>query len=436
MKTETTLNYFRLFADVFFERGSQNSALYDIAATRIVPLDHVESEIIHQCEQNTPVSQVQGAVPGQVLSLLEKLQKNQLGRYYAAPVYVEKYRPALNINVEGLIEPPFIINAAYIQLTSECNLSCMKCSDNGLPTWQGCNTCQRWPEVEEEPYWTRESIDKLLGELLKYKIANVFVQGGNPLLSPELLLQVVTQLRTRKPPINTVVITNGSGANEQLLDRLAKLGVKIYLVMLGMNPQEYQQVTGAAHGFADFINAAIRCRDRQIPFAVTVVVGPHTSSSLAERKQMAEQLGASHVFFAERIAQTAENEVIALKVLATTGPRRVKAVNSHQLFLRKECNSCLNRIIALAADGTIRPCPMMAEIVGQLAIESLRDVFAKRRHETFWKFTKDAVADCHQCEYRYACVDCALVDWQVVSKPAMRRAVCSYDPSLGEWLAV
>lgn len=428
------MNYFRLFSDVFLENGSVNSALYDLTGARLLPISPLESHILRQCERNIPVDQLQGAKSVQVVAFLEKLARNQLGQYYKIPVRIERYLPSLNIRINGLVEPPFFINAAYIQLTSECNLSCTDCGQDGLPIWQGCNTCERWPGIDRNVNWTQNQLDLVLDELLHFNIANVFFVGGNPLRQPDLLLHAVGRLRQKTPPVNAIIITNGAGATPPFLDEIATTGAKFYFVMLGNSPEEYGRVSGMEQGFADFVNGVTGCQQRGIPFAVSIVVRPETSSRLAERKKWAQQLGASHVFFAERITRSGDGAVFPLKVLAATGPARVKGVNAQQFYARREFNACLNHNIALAADRSVRPCPMIqGKDWGHLETASLRDIFMSRQHEAYWQLTKDAISDCRHCEFRYACIDCVAVDLQVDNHPTLRRSVCDYDPLAGEW---
>lgn len=429
------MKYFHLFSDIFFERGAVNGALYDITHNRVLPLSPLESHILYQCEHNVSLDQLEGVGPEQVDTFLEKLTQNQLGQYHDTAVRVEKYLPSLNLSINGLVEPPFMLNSVYLQLTSACNLRCTDCGRASLPVWQGCNTCERWPGVTANTQWNPTRLEQVIDELLQYTIANVFIIGGNPLLEPQLLLNTLAHLRQKTPPINIIIITNGAGLTEEILETLTPLKIKFYFVMLGMNPEEYKKNTGSEQGFADLVNAIFACQRYKIPYAISIVVRPETSDKLAERKQWAEQMGAQRVFFAEHVIQSSEGNVAPLKVLATTGPGRVKGVNAQQFFLRREANTCLSRNIAIAVDGTARPCPMLPqETIGDLSQQSLRELFASREHQPYWQLTKDQVTDCRQCEFRYGCLDCAVIDLQIGSNPNMRRAVCSYHPTNGEWI--
>ncbi|HYM00844.1 MAG TPA: grasp-with-spasm system SPASM domain peptide maturase [Blastocatellia bacterium] len=95
-------------------------------------------------------------------------------------------------------------------------------------------------------------------------------------------------------------------------------------------------------------------------------------------------------------------------------------------------NSCLNRKISIGADGEIRNCPAMKHSCG-----NIRDVqlTAAVRDESLIQFatvTKDQIAVCRDCEFRYICTDCRAY----VSDPGdqySKPAKCSYNPYSATW---
>jgi radical SAM protein with 4Fe4S-binding SPASM domain len=144
-------------------------------------------------------------------------------------------------------------------------------------------------------------------------------------------------------------------------------------------------------------------------------------------------LGAQHVLCSERLRHSARGRVLPVRCLPTTGVDRISVPGPRELFTRKRQSACLHGVVAITADGSIRPCPMIPDEIGHMASGGLRTVFRNREHEKYWNLSKDRVSGCAQCEYRYGCVDCAAVDLCRDRLPAVGRAICGYDPSAGLW---
>ncbi len=93
-------------------------------------------------------------------------------------------------------------------------------------------------------------------------------------------------------------------------------------------------------------------------------------------------------------------------------------------------NSCLNKKIAVDADGNIKNCPSMKESYGKIQDTQLLDVISQPGFQDLWNIKKDDISICKVCEFRYVCSDCrAFTVDGTHSKPAK----CSYDPYTGNW---
>jgi SPASM domain peptide maturase of grasp-with-spasm system len=90
-------------------------------------------------------------------------------------------------------------------------------------------------------------------------------------------------------------------------------------------------------------------------------------------------------------------------------------------------NSCLNKKISVDRLGYIRNCPSMKISYGNIKNTSLIDVLDKTDFKSIWSITKDNIAVCKDCQYRYVCIDCRAFisnDDNVYSKPMK----CNYNP--------
>jgi SPASM domain peptide maturase of grasp-with-spasm system len=95
-------------------------------------------------------------------------------------------------------------------------------------------------------------------------------------------------------------------------------------------------------------------------------------------------------------------------------------------------NGCLNRKIAIDADGELRNCPAMAASFGHHRSASLGEVARRPAFQQAWHAKKDDIEGCRDCQFRYACTDCrAFVEDPNAadSKPLK----CGYDPYSDTW---
>ncbi|PSK92541.1 SPASM domain peptide maturase of grasp-with-spasm system [Taibaiella chishuiensis] len=90
-------------------------------------------------------------------------------------------------------------------------------------------------------------------------------------------------------------------------------------------------------------------------------------------------------------------------------------------------NSCLNRKLSIDAAGYIRNCPSMPATFGHVDDTRLADAIRQPGFQQYWTLTKDEIAVCRDCEFRYICTDCRAY----LEEPDNDRSKplkCGYDP--------
>lgn len=95
-------------------------------------------------------------------------------------------------------------------------------------------------------------------------------------------------------------------------------------------------------------------------------------------------------------------------------------------------NSCLNRKISIDVDGNIKNCPSMSQSFGNIKDTTLQEALDHPDFKKYWNVTKDQIAVCKDCEFRYICTDCrAYIEnpEDMYSKPLK----CGYNPYTCEW---
>jgi SPASM domain peptide maturase of grasp-with-spasm system len=105
-----------------------------------------------------------------------------------------------------------------------------------------------------------------------------------------------------------------------------------------------------------------------------------------------------------------------------------------QLFLESNNhNNCLNRKISIDKNGLIKNCPSLPQSFGHITNVSLKEVLAGGAIKDKWGITKDKVAICKDCEFRYICTDCRAYT-ENINDPLSKPAKCNYDPYTAEWV--
>jgi len=110
----------------------------------------------------------------------------------------------------------------------------------------------------------------------------------------------------------------------------------------------------------------------------------------------------------------------------------LNAPATDNFFETKLYNGCLNRKVAVDAFGEIKNCPSMTASYGNIKDTSLSAAINNARFKDKWKITKDQVAVCKDCEFRYVCSDCRAYlenPDDLYSKPLK----CGYNPYTCEW---
>jgi SPASM domain peptide maturase of grasp-with-spasm system len=95
-------------------------------------------------------------------------------------------------------------------------------------------------------------------------------------------------------------------------------------------------------------------------------------------------------------------------------------------------NSCLHRKLGIDKDGYIKNCPSMQLHFGNIKDISLEEALQHPGFKQHWPVTKDKVAVCRDCEFRYVCTDCRAY----LEDPGDSRSKplkCGYDPYTCTW---
>jgi SPASM domain peptide maturase of grasp-with-spasm system len=111
---------------------------------------------------------------------------------------------------------------------------------------------------------------------------------------------------------------------------------------------------------------------------------------------------------------------------------RYFSINSRHFSEAQTWNTCLNRKLSIAVDGSIRNCPSMPNSFGHVGTISLAAAMNVPGYKDMWSIAKDQIKICRDCEFRYICTDCRAYREDpddIASKPLK----CAYDPYTARW---
>ncbi len=124
----------------------------------------------------------------------------------------------------------------------------------------------------------------------------------------------------------------------------------------------------------------------------------------------------------------------AFDMIKSCGKVNKSFFNCSQLFINdaRNHNSCLKGKITIDIDGTIKNCPSMPQSFGNIKDTKLQETIKSKDFKKYWNTSKDQIAVCKDCEFRYICTDCRAYREDpndVYSKPLK----CGYSPYTNKW---
>jgi len=144
------------------------------------------------------------------------------------------------------------------------------------------------------------------------------------------------------------------------------------------------------------------------------------SAPEASRQYKVKQNGAI-IYLTEKISSAAHCGFISAAHFRTN----IEHFTESQLH-----NSCLNRKVGIDTRGFIKNCPSSDRSFGHIQDTLITTAIKQVDFTKSWYISKDQVAVCRDCEFRYMCVDCRVfVTDDAYSKPSR----CSYDPYTATW---
>lgn len=327
--------------------------------------------------------------------------------------------------------PTHSLDFLWAELNGECNLGCSFC-------YAGAQNADLYPAARPRPAGEILSADEwrdVLRQAAELGCRAVQFIGGEVMLDRRLprLIDAAAELGFTF----IEVFTNGTAMTDAAARALARRGVAVAVSLHGATAATHDGVTGRPGSFDRTTAGLVALRRHGAAVRLAGVAVDANQENILALDEIAAGLGLGTPAIdvvrpfaaADRRRLPTAPEVLGRSWLLEPAFAADRARFDHN----HHWNPCWAGKLAVAPNGDFMPCVMgRAEVVGNARADTLAGVLAGPGLRRLWGLTKDTIAVCRDCEYRYVCGDCRPLA-AAESGPAGRTARCTYDPARGDW---
>ncbi|MDD4860261.1 MAG: radical SAM protein [Dehalococcoidales bacterium] len=325
-------------------------------------------------------------------------------------------------------------------ITSVCNLNCRHCV--GM----------------EKGELTHEQAVKIADEIVSLAPRWVILEGGEPLLRPDL-----SEIggKFQRAGIDVFVITNGNAFTEERLEQLATFSPKVLFSIDGANAAVYEFTKRGAN-FETAKKWAQRCAGRGIFHGITTVLSRLNLTQVRGLMRLAENLGGKRIIFLplkpfgkdefargyyEQYALTSQEQEVAVREIYGGKSKLdifydepfVWNLSRRHGFTMSSADSGItipevqgcaaSCSLYIQTDGSVRPCMFAAEDLtfGNATRESLGDIWSRMSSSeiiTSWADQVQRKGACRECPQFVSCRGCLARTTRLLGDPLSADPCC------------
>ncbi len=401
--------------------GIYRAAIYDFHSGVVYSLNHAAAQTAHCLDTGILFAQMSP----QQQTFASQLRALQLGGWVETQAKPER--------VELIPEGQHPLTFLWLELSGNCNLGCVHCyaESQNSAIFPGASTTRSSGQPLLIAEWRN-----VLRAGADLGCRQVQFIGGEALLYPHLIELIDAAQEDGYTFIE--IFTNGTLLTERKVQMLAERNVHLAVSLHGTEADVHDSVTGLPGSFARTMAGLRRLRAYGIPFRLAGTAVKSNQYDVIHIHDIATDLGATESSFdVVRGVGSGVNpelmpddaEVLAQKWLTWPTFSASRADFEHN----RRWNPCWAGKLAVSSTGDVMPCVMgRSQVVGNIHEESLAEILNKPDLLRLWGLTKDQVAVCQDCEYRYVCGDCRPL---AASGGDLHGAIprCTYNPQDGTW---
>lgn len=392
-------------------KGTKRGAIYDLSRGNVYSIDEQSVAILEQLQSN--VSEIEA------ISYLSKLQSLGLGDF------IDNNQQASQIDLSLEHQR---LDFAWLEITSQCNLKCIHCyagsdCDNLSLKPKDSMTLGKWREI--------------LRELISLDCKKIQFIGGEPLLFGKDLFTLIAKAKGLGFEF-IEIYTNATLLTDADMDFLSECGVCVATSIYADSAIIHDKITRQRGSFDKTVNAVKKMRARQIKVRSAMVVSRYNENVIGETTEFMNNLCGYRLDYSYDVARPigrGAQDILSDKLRAMRLQNRpdFSKVTKDKFIQRLHYNSCWPGKICITSNGDVIPCIMARnEIAGNITKNSLNNIIQGGMRE-YWRLSKDKIAVCKDCEYRYACNDCRPLVRGETDNLYAKSSNCLYNPYTGEW---
>ena len=378
---------------VIFVKGPVNGAIYQTNTRKVYWLDEEYTKsLVHALSTKSYDETII-----KILSDMELFDKNNI-KTYIPP------------------NPDPKIKFAWIELTSECNLSCIHCYG-------------KFGKVKDKSNITLDTWKHIISDLKSMGCKTIEFIGGEPTIKHELieLLYYCSEL-----DIKPIVFTNGTLINEPLVKAFKDNNTSIMISLYSSDSSTHDSVTSVEGSFAR-TNECIKQLVKQGIRVTTSTILMNNNQNDAQRTiDYVKNIGVQHVkvdFIRNNDLDSLEPSDIVKKKFMINKPNF--DTNLSEFNINFYYNSCWYGKIAITSEGIVIPCVFSRNnTLGDIKQNSIEDILNNSYKRLLENFCLSNIVECSRCEFRYCCKDCRIL---TNNKQVEKKNRCLYSPYDGKW---
>ncbi len=302
-----------------------------------------------------------------------------------------------------------------MEITSACNHTCRYCYNY-------------WRHDKENPQHTvmsKDTLDKIIDQLIENNVFNVVLTGGEPFLNFDCLLHGVKRLTE-----NNILVSCNSNLTVATRDKLQQLkdaGLPHILTSLSSyDPEMNDKIFDKKGAYVKVIQNIRHAVDIGIKISVNTVISKHSQNHVYKTGLLVAALGASNLFLTRVVPSTscgsdaakefvlAPNDYIpalddAIRVKEETGITIgsliqypvcfLKDVEKYADFVGRGCTAG-KKMVCIGANGDTHACLHEEKSYGNVLDIGLKAVWDNMH---MWRDNSLVPADCKECDWLEWC---------------------------------
>lgn len=404
--------FYRLNPHCRLVSGTLRGAIYDFISGRVYSISHSALLLLSKL-QELQFEDVVDSTDRRTMAYLDRLSSQGLGSIYITP-------PA-KVTLKPVDENP--LDFLWLEITSSCNNRCLHC-------YASCASQPSQDSVSHDQWLSVITQAKQLGA------SAIQLIGGEPMLYPHWQELVLKAVQEKFDSIE--IFTNGTLIQPEHIKFFEENQVSIATTIYADNAEIHDLVTQNPGSFQKTLAAINMLTSAKIPLRIASIIMKQNESQVQNILGLCSRAGVE-VNMPDVVRPTGRGANADLipanyKKEPITPPF---FTDEESFTLAQQFHSCFAGRAAITTQGDVIPCIFARDkICGNIKQQSLCEIIAVNSPlQQCWHTTKDCLAKCKDCEFRYACTDCRPLaqsisetgDWLACT------AGCSYNPYTGKW---